>query len=375
LALVSLLVFVLAVPTSVGAQDEGTALRPLGPGTWIGELYFVGHTSSDFVNSDGSFATTVTDVIDDTRITLEFVVGGDGQVSSGRMMVNLVWFAETVGTPPGGGDPYRVRHAHFETGTLAITGNADRLVAAGELTDEAYTSTSKDPNVEEVSGVETRTVEWVYQAFDLNCARVQATLIQATGRSFMVSALLPKQETGDGYEAHNALETSLLAWPADVEHPDEIWDILENVQSAADAIRDREIPETIHFFDLVGLWGDLNAELASLDECQTEIVGPTPQSTTSWLTQVLRDGVHKALDNPEYYEASDFISLWDILIQEGALTDNLGGKIRGALDVKLDEAISQADDNTILDILAFAALYGDPDLYSRAKAALEGESG
>ncbi|MCJ7779580.1 MAG: hypothetical protein MUQ27_02015, partial [Acidimicrobiia bacterium] len=154
----------------------------------------------------------------------------------------------------------------------------------------------------------------------------------------MTHFLASRNTVDEGYEAYNRLAVSLIAYPVDVEHPDEIWGILEAVDSAADAMSDREIPETVHFFDLVGLWGDLNAELASLDECQTEIVGPTPQSTKSWLTQVLRDGVHKALNNPEYYEASEFISLWDILVQENALTDTLGGRIRGALADKLDEA-------------------------------------
>ena len=63
----------------------------------------------------------------------------------------------------------------------------------------------------------------------------------------MVSTLTPRETIEDGYEAYNTLVTSLLAWPTGVEHPDEIWDILEQVDLTADAIRDREIPETIHF--------------------------------------------------------------------------------------------------------------------------------
>jgi len=345
------------------------------PGNWVGTVGFEGYTSSDRVRSDGSWQTTVVDVINDTDISLDFVVDGNGQVSSGRMTVSIVWFSEGVGTQPTTFEPYRVRHAIFETATLSMTGNAERLVAAGDLTNDSVTSTDNDAIVEEVSGVETGPVEWVFQVDEVNCARVQGHVIQATGRSLMVSATTPREKIGDGYEKHNALVAPLLAWPADVEHPDEIWDILETVDAAADAIRDREIPETTHFLELVALWGDLNTELAGLDECQTEIVGDTPQSTDSWLAEVLREGGRKALNNPDHYEASDFISLWDILIQEHALTDNLGRRIREALDGKLDEAISQGDDDTILDILGFAALYGDPDLYSGAKAALEGGSG
>jgi len=375
LALVPLLVFVLVAPTYVGAQDGDAALPPMGSGNWTGSVSIGGFTSTDRVRNDGSFGTALTDVIDDTTITMDFVVGGNGQISSGTMTVDLTWFIEQAGTSPATFDPYHIVHDHHQTGTLAITGNADRLVAAGDLTWEHNTNSASDGLIEAVSGTEIINAEWVYQAYEVICARVQATLVGATGTPVMTHFLASRNTVDEGYEAYNRLAVSLIAYPADVEHPDEIWGILEAVDSAADAMSDREIPETVHFFDLVGLWGDLNAELASLDECQTEIVGPTPQSTKSWLTQVLRDGVHKALNNPEYYEASEFISLWDILVQESALTDTLGGRIRGALADNLDEAISNGDEDTIFDIFVWAANYGAPDLYDKAKAALEGGSG
>ena len=48
-----------------------------------------GFFSSDSVRSDGSFNTTVTDMIDDTEITVDFVVDDNGQVTSGKMAIDL----------------------------------------------------------------------------------------------------------------------------------------------------------------------------------------------------------------------------------------------------------------------------------------------
>lgn len=376
LALVPLLVVVLVVPTYVGAQDGDTPLPPMESGTWMGSVGFEGYRSTDLVRSDGSYQVTVVDVINDTDIRLTFVVDGNGVVSSGRMTVNIVWFSEGVGTQPVIGDAYRVRHAHFETASLAITGSSDRLVATGDLSDDSVTSTGNDAVVEEVTGIKTGPVEWVFSIDEVNCARVQGRLYQATGRSIMVSALTPRETIEEGYEDHNALEAPLLAYPSGLETADEVWETLEMVDAAADAIRDREIPETIHFLELVEVWGDLSAELASLDECQqTDWVGGAPQSTRSWLTDILRDGVQKALDNAEYYEAPEFIHLWEVLYQERSMTSDLEDGIVEALDIKLDEAIAEGDDDTIIDILGFAALYRGTRLYDKAKAALEGGTG
>ena len=375
LTLVALLIAGLLVPAQVGAQDGQIAFPPVEDGAWEGTVFFSGYTSSDGDRSDGSFFTNVTDVIDDTEITVDFVVGDDGQVTNGKMTVDLTWFSDGVGTMPTTLNPYHVMSDHHETGTLAITGNANRLVAAGTLTHETNVATETSASVEGVSGVETQTVEWVYQGVEATCARFTAALVGATGTSWMQAARLPEVVESGRTTSHNVISTHLLAWPANFEFPQKVWDVMQEVDNLADGIRLREYPETGDILRVVQAWSDLNAELARLDECQTEFVGSVAESDKSWLVGILQEALNKALDNPGFYEASEFNTLWDLGLQEGALSESLMGRFLDVFDTKLDEAIADGDPDTMYDILAFAAAYGFPDLYSRAKAAFEGASG
>ena len=142
LALAPLLLGVLLVPTYAAAQDSEISFPPVERGTWEGMVIFSGFVSSDNVAADGSFSTMVTDVIGDTKIFMDFVVADNGQVTSGQMTVDLTYFVEIVGTEEALGElhPYRVVHDHHQTGTLRITGDADRLVAAGTLTHTTNTN-------------------------------------------------------------------------------------------------------------------------------------------------------------------------------------------------------------------------------------------
>lgn len=376
LALAPLLLSMLLVPTHADAQGGEIAFPPVGSGRWEGVVRVSGYISSDMVRGDGSFDTTVTDIIDDTAITLEFVVGDDGQATSGTMTVDLTWFTEGVGTSPTTFDPYRVLSDQHQTGTLAITGDASQLVAAGTLTHESNVF-AEGGLVEAVSGTEIREVQWAFQVLEANCVLVTGAPIWTSGVGVMNYSRHPLGTFEDApYTYSNQLAVHLMAWPADVfEDPDEIKEALEEIALAADGIRLREYPEASHLLELVQAWNDLKAELAGLDECQTTIVGWVPQSEKSWLVDLVRLGVTKALENPDDYKASDLIDFWIVGLSQGALDSGLFIEFIDAFFDKLDEAIANGDTDTMYDILSFAtAYYISPRLYSEAKAALEGAS-
>ncbi len=372
LTLAPLLLSVLLVPTYAAAQDSEISFPPVERGTWEGLVIFSGFVSSDNVAADGSFTTMVTDVIDDTTILMDFVVADNGQVTSGQMTVDLTYFVEIVGTEEALGrlHPYRVVHDHHQTGTLKITGDADRLVAAGTLTHTTNTNTQATGSVDEVSGTVTREVEWVFHAVEATCWRVNAELVEASGISLMGTALIPRATVGEGSELYNELLVQLWAWPADLENPEGIKKAVEELNARADEIRLREFPQAEHLLELVEAWSDLQAELAQLDECQSARVDSQPQSEKSWMVGVLQEALNKALDNEDVYDASEIIDLWVAGAHESALDGDLVVKFLDAFHAKLNEAIANNDIGTITDILAFASAYGYPNLTSKAKDAL-----
>jgi hypothetical protein len=371
LALVPLLLGMLLVPASAGAQDDGIEFPPVD-GQWEGMVNFAGFWSSESARDDGSFNVTVTDVIDDTTILFDLDVDDNGQVTSGKMSVDLTYFDEGVGAEEAFGQlhPFHVVHDHHQTGTLEITGNANRLVAAGTLMHTINTSADGDL-VEEVSGTEATQVEWVFHAIESTCVRVTAGLVTASGDSLIRTALTQRDTVDDSRESHNRLGLQLWAWPASVEDPEEIKEALEEISVRTDELRAREIPEASHLLRLVGAWSDLNAKLAALNECQNYRVGWQPQSEESWLVDVLQEALEKATDNDDFYEASELIDLWTAGVQEGVLNGDLLIRFQTSFHAKLSEAIAKNDTATITDILAFASAYDlFPLLYSKAKAAL-----
>ena len=372
LALAPMLLGLLLVPTFAGARDGEIAFPPVGSGAWQGLVFFSGYVSSDSVRDDGSFNTNVTDVID-SEIIVDLVVGDNGKVTSGTMMVDLKWVDNGVGIAPATFEPYHVVHDQHQTGTLTITGDANRLVATGTLTHTANTTSesgTETVTVEEVSGTETRDVEWVFSASEAACVRVTAQLVEATGSSLMATALIPRATVGDGREIYNGLTTHLLAWPAEVEDPEAIKEALEEIALAVEGIRLRDFPEASHLMELVTAWGDLNAKLAALDECQAAVQGWVPQSTKSWLVDILQEGLNKALDNQATYDAAELINLWVAGLSQAVMDPDLIIRFLDTFSAKLNEAIADGDTVAIYDILSFAAAYGYPGLHSKAKAAL-----
>jgi hypothetical protein len=366
-ALALVLAALLAVPLSVGALAGGIAFPPV-VGSWEGAVFFSGSYSSDRVFGDGGFNVRLIDVIDSTVITVGFTLDGSGQVTSGEMRIDLTWFDENVGADSTG-DPYRVVHDQHQTGTLALSGTADRLVAAGDLLLESNTN-ADGVLVEEVSGSKIVTVEWVFQAYEASCAKVGGRLIEASGNSLMSSVMVPSG--GEDGAIHNALVAELLVWPASTESPEDVEEALEALQEEAGALLSREFPEAEHVAAVVKAWEALNAELASLESCQAELAGWVPESAGSWLVGIVQLALAQALESQDHYDVPDLVGLWVAGFQVSAMTGELVVGFLDAFHAKLDEAITLGDVATIQDVLVFAAQYGYPNLYEKAKAALVG---
>jgi hypothetical protein len=359
----------LLVPVSAGAYGAGISFPPVA-GSWEGAVFFSGQFASDSVFEDGGFSVSLSDVIDSTTITVDFTVDANGQITGGEMKVDLTWFKESVGADSTG-DPYRLVYDHHQTGVLALSGTADRLVASGTLLWETNTSADGDV-IEEVSGSEPVAIEWVFQAYESTCAKVGGNLIEASGNSLMATALVTATG-GEGTTYNNALVVELLVWPSEIEDAEKVQKVqeaLEALQDDAGEILSREFPEAEHVYGLVKNWEALNAELAGLASCQAEVVGWVPESGGSWLVGIVQLTLAQALESQDHYDVADLVGLWVAGFQVGAMDGELIVGFLDAFDDKLDEAISLGDVATIQDVLVFAAQYGYSGLYAKAKTAL-----
>jgi hypothetical protein len=363
----------LAPAAGAGAQDATMTFPPAGAGRWQGLVHFAGSVSSDSVADDGSFTTQITDVIDDTGIAIDFTVDDAGK-ATGQMTVDITWFVEAVGTAPTTFDPFHVTHDQHQTGTLSVSGTAERLVAGGTLTWETNTN-AEGGQVEEVSGTRSVDVEWVFQAFESMCSRVSGRLIETSGVSLMSSALIPRATVGDSSEIHSELVSEFLVWPSEVENPDGIKQAVDEVTQVADEVLQREFPDAEHVAQLVEAWEALNAALAALEGCQAELVNFVPQATEGWLTATVQKVLYRALDSIDHYDAADLAGLWTAGLEVGALNGEIAVGFLDGFRAKLDDAIELGDVAEIEAVLAFAARYGFPELYADAKAALEGTAG
>lgn len=365
-AAASLLLAFVLFPVDAAAQDGEISLPPES-GDWTGRVLFSGYHSTDVERGDGSFDATVTDVIEDTFISLAFVVGADGQITSGTMWVDLIWFTESAGTSPSTNDPYHIESAQFQEGTLSISGGADRLVASGTLSHTTDVNSARYGEIEEVSSTEDREVEWTFQLVEVNCAFASGEILWSSGVSLMNRVWQP-----DSDSEHNALEVKLVAWPAGLtEDPA----ALAEVSLAEDRIRQSDYPEAEDLLDLVEAWNRLNAELAGYDQCQAEQLGWTATAERSWLTSVVQEALGKALDNSDYYKPYELSWLWSVGLQLQALDEALMSRFLDVFDQKLDQAIALSDTDALVSIEAFAGAYGYDDLYDKAHQALEGASG
>ncbi len=340
-------------PLGVAAQD-GEISFPPDSGSWEGLVDFSGFVSHDTVRDDESFDATVTDVIDDTDIEVAFVVGDDGQITSGTMAVELVWFTESAGTSPVNFNTYHIKSFDRQTGTLKIKGNADRLVASGKLTHTTDVDSSRHGQIEEVSGTETRKVEWTFHVTDIDCAEASGDIFWATGRSLMNSAFQPKEKKEGGTTSHNALIVKLVAWPEGLVVDNEVANELAWVESR---IRLTDYPDAQDLLDLAKAWNDLNAELAKGELCQAPGMGWTKMADWPWFTSLVREAFSKALDNADYYKADELSRLWEVGLEQAALDEALAGRFLDVFDHKLDQVIAIDDADEIEDIMNFALFF------------------
>jgi hypothetical protein len=320
------------LPLGVAAQDEEISFPP-DSGSWQGYVDFSGHVAHDSKRDDKSYDVTETDVIGDTDITLAFVVGDDGQITSGTMAVKLHWFTESLGTSPETFDTYLIKSDDTQTGTLKIKGNADRLVASGKLTHTTWVDSSRHGRINEVSGTEKRKVEWIFHVTDIDCAYASGDIFWATGRSLMNSAFQPKEKKVGGTTSHNALDVELRAWPEGLVTDNEVADELAWVE---DRIRMTDYPEAQDLRDLAKAWNDLNDELAKGELCQATAMGWTKMADWPWFTSLVREAFSKALDNAEYYTLRELGELFGVASKLDALDEALRSRYWDVHDEKLD---------------------------------------
>jgi hypothetical protein len=329
------------LPLGVAAQD-GEISFPPDSGSWEGYVIFTGHVSHDTKRDDGSYDVTVMDVIGDTDITLEFVVGDDGQITSGTMAVELNWHTESAGTSPDTFDTYLIKSFDTQTGTLKIKGNADRLVAKGKLTH------TLDIDIEGVGGTRKREVEWTFHITDIDCAEASGDILWSSGVSLMNSAWQPKEKKDGGTTSHNALNVKLVARPDPLLSDNEAVAELAWVEQR---IRTTDYPDAQDLLDLVKAWNDLGDEYDKGELCMAPgMLG----LEMSWLTSVIQEALGKALDNADYYKADELSRLWEVGLEQAALDEALAGRFLDVFDHKLDQVIAIDDADEISDIRCLA---------------------
>lgn len=359
----------LAFAVPVQAVQAPGASFPAGTGGWKGDLFVSGYYSSDAERDDGSFNTSVTDVLTDTKIGIELSVGADDRLT-GTMNVNLEWFTESVGTHPSTFDPYRVLTDHHQFGTLGLSGSGGELIASGELTHETNVVTD-GATVEEVSGSESVAVEWVFEVASTSCALVDAVLAGATGDSIMTTVLIPR-DVVEETEIHNRLVSHLIAWPVEAEAVD-ISDSLEAVKDAAQELEMREnLPYGTHLRDLIHAWRVLQEQIAALDVCQQEGLGWQLEFEQLWLTHELENALDRAIEQVDAYTAIDLIDLWDAGWEGSAFDSDRVLAFAGAIGDELDAAIAAGDRPTIRAILIWAGTYRFPLTFEKAYDAYYG---
>ena len=367
-ALAAALLPVVLLPAPTFAQDPEIDFPVTTSGRWEGRLEFSGSLSIDNASDDGSFVVKISDVIGSTSIPVDLNVSPDGTVD-GTMVVYLEWFAESAGDTPLG-RPYHVQTDHVQTGTLSLSGTAARLVAQGVVDYETITA-AEGGIIEEVSGTEKTTIEWVFSLSEADCFLVTGVLTETSGLSLLGSALLPPVlHTDYGSEMHNELVAYLRLWPESEATSEAVEAAAEEVAALADQLKQREFPEASHLIALVDVWGDMQAEVAALNECPSAGGFVVPPFDKAWLVTFLQSILDTALESPDHYEARELIDLWDVGTHDNALDGELVVAFLDAFDDKLDEAIAEGDLETINDIAAFASANAYPGLEAKASTAL-----
>lgn len=368
LGLAGLLVLPAGAAGSTAQARRAGQAAPIAfpPGLWEGSILFSGSYHTEGVRGDGSSYVSERTVTA-SGINFQLLVDTRGRVSEGTMEVDIAWGDENSGSNPGTGTPYRITNEHRQTGTLTMTGTAGRLSGAGTLSWDSQTYDSDGDLIEEVSGVESVGVEWVFSASEANCASVTGKLVEASGFSLVASALAPRAIFEEDMESSNELVALLWAWPT-VDDPQVLADAVAEIADLADEAL-AGIPTVEELLALVEEVEALRLEFARLTRCQTVLPGFPPQATDTWLAGVLRTALVKALDLGEY-TAQELIALLNIGVRGQALDGALYQRFGNALGQALDNAVEAGDVATIADIATAAGRYGYTDVYADAVAAL-----
>ena len=353
------------VPAAASAQEDEITFPFTTSGEWAGLLDFSGSFSSDYVGDDG-FRVNISDVIGSTSMPIDLNVSPDGTVD-GTMVVYLEWFSEGAGESPLG-DPYHVQTDHIQKGALVISGTAARLVVEGELDYETITA-ADGGIIEEVSGTERTSVEWVFSLSEATCSLVTGSLTEASGVSLLRSSFFPPVLIDSGTEYHNELKVQLVVWPKSEATSQAVDAAVDEVTALADEVKSRKLPQASHLMELVDAWVDMQAEVAALNECPSAGGFVAPPYDRAWLVTFLQGVLGTALESPDVYEASELIDLWDVGKFEHVLDGELVIAFLDALHAKLDAAIAEGDAQTIDDIAAFASANQYPSLAAKASAA------
>ena len=367
----AVLTAVLVMPLSAGGQvDEITVT----PGQWEGSVFFAGSTREDASNdSTVRFATSST-------ITIDMVVDEKGNVTSGFMQVDISWMHDSVGTPPGGGDLYHITSDQQQTGTLALSGTVQLLVATGTLNWVYETFDTDGNSVFEGPVARAEDQVWVFEALQSDCGLLTGSVVDVRGTGLMRSVILPRQYVDDGAENTNELVAVSRIWSKS--QSSEAEEIATSVAIINEVANEAIASEDVDGQDLVFLVlavEILQKQLASLEACQLEAVGfPTPEAGEDFLAELLRNLLFKALANSGELDTTELLTLLNIGARAGALTGpeeavELFEGFEQALTEKLAEAVDGEYYGDVEDIAVAAGSHGFTDLYADATGALEGQ--
>jgi hypothetical protein len=371
--MVALAVFtsMLAVPISAGGQvDEITVT----PGPWEGSVMFAGSTRQDASNdSTVRFATSST-------ITIDMVVDEKGNVTSGSMQVDISWVHDSVGTPPGGGDLYHVTSDQQQTGTLALSGTVQLLVATGTLNWVYETFDTDGNSVFDGPVARAEDQVWIFEALQSDCGLLTGSVVDVRGIGLMRSVILPEYYVDDGATTTNELLAVSRIWSkSEAFEAEEIATNVAIINELANSIIASEVVTAQDLVFLVLNIENLQKQMASLEACELEALGfPTPEAGEDFLAELLRNLLFKALANAGELDTKELLTLLNIGARAGALTGpeeavELFEGFEQALTEKLAEAVDGGYYGDVEDIAVAAGSHGFTDLYADATKALEGE--
>lgn len=367
LAALAVVTTVLAAPLSAGGQDE----IAFTPGPWEGSVLFGGSIQSSSPNAASQRFPTF------STITIDLVVDEKGNVTGGSMVVDISWLQDGVGTTPGTGDPYHITSDHEQTGTLAMSGTVERLVATGTLSWKREIFDTDGNSVYDGPRVSPEDQVWVFEASQSDCGLLTGSLVEASGIGLMFSVKLPAEFSDGDETTTNELVAVSRIWSKS----DAAADIATDVAILNDVVNEAIANEEVTLQDLkilVFAFEDLAERLAVLELCEAEALGLAPGTGEDFLAELLRNLLFKALENSSELEVQELIALLNIGARGGALSGpeeavELFEAFEEALTQKLAEAVDEGYYGDVEDIAVAAGSHGFTDLYADATKALEDE--